>query len=253
MGTWGRRCGAVLLLTVFAYAVAGCGGAATTTSTQATSTSVTTASTTTTTAPATTTSQATTTSVPTTTTAMPTATTMPPTTTTATTQPSGEVLYQITDWSAGMSSWAGSAQWKTVGGMLVTDGSDRSIAVAPVDLRNRRDYAVEAEIQAIKPDSSFFGVLGRLVNGVGYEGGYADYGYMRIRYNGDEIAKSGSFSLDNGWHRYRLEVTQNNIRLLFDGAEVARAIDNRMLDAGTVGIYCDHCQINVRSFRVMGL
>jgi hypothetical protein len=34
---------------------------------------------------------------------------------------------------------------------------------------------------------------------------------------------------------------------------LAQAMDNRALEAGTVGIYCGKGQINVRAFRVVAL
>jgi len=60
------------------------------------------------------------------------------------------------------------------------------------------------------------------------------------------------FSINTDWHTYRFEVTGNTMTLLFDGAEVVRAMDNRQLEAGTVGIYCSG-QINIRAFRVIAM
>ncbi len=215
-------------------------------------------------APTTTTGpETTTTAVETTTTTLTPATTSSTTTsapiTTTTTTPAvvapGTVLYEIHDWS-GNSSWALTGQWKTVTRMLVADGTEMSIAIAPLQLGNRPDYAMEAEIQAVGDERNLrFYLEARLINGVGYWGGPGlENGnrYMRIGYDQTSIART-TFSIDGDWHTYRFEVNGNNLKLFFDGAEVARAMDNRVLEAGTAGIYCAGGQINVRAFRVIAL
>src|SRR5689334_10044113 len=61
------------------------------------------------------------------------------------------VLYQA-DWSNGMDGWSGSGGWKTVGGMLVNDGTndDPSLWIpAPYEPGSITDYAIEAEIQLV--------------------------------------------------------------------------------------------------------
>jgi hypothetical protein len=203
----------------------------------------------------------------TTTTVASTTTTLPPTTTTAviadvpTTetagaaqQPTGTVLYEITDWSSGTSGWAAAGQWKTAGGMLVTDGSSNSFAVAPIDLTGHPDYIVECEVQILDPTAQTDVLLmARMINGAGYYGGFdGSAARMAIGYGDGELSNS-SFVLDNNWHTYRLEVRGNAVRLFFEQAEVARAVDNRALDPGTVGIYCGSGQISVRSFKVIAL
>lgn len=219
--------------------------------------------TTTTAAPATTTTAepaTTSTAAPaTTTTTEATTTTTEETTTTSSTsttlgvKPAGTLLYEITDWSNQMGNWAAIGQWKTVNKMLVADGSENSTAVAPPSV-GQSNYAVEAEIQVIKPGASVRCYLkARMVNDVGYYGGF-DGGWdaVRIGYDDDTIAVP-HISMDANWHKYRLEVNGNSIRLLLDGAPVAQGIDNRMLNSGNVGIYCGNGQINVKSFRVYAL
>jgi hypothetical protein len=194
----------------------------------------------------------TTTSKSTTTTSKSTTTTAAPTTTTVAATP-GAVLYEITDWS-GASGWALTGQWKTVSGMLVCDGSEDSGTVAPLRLGDQANYAVEAEIQIIDPDDAMFWLEGRLINGVGYTAGAAfDWGrILRIGYGYEAIGQT-DFSLDGEWHTYRFELYDNSLKLFFDGAEVTRAMDNRILEPGTVGIYSSEGQINVRAFRVIAL
>lgn len=162
------------------------------------------------------------------------------------------MLYEISEWSNGMEGWAATGQWKTVRGMLVSDGTADSIAVAPVDLGGQADCAVEAEIQVLDPGSVVCYLQARLINGDGYFGGLQGWvDSMRIGFASNTIS-SADFSTNSDWHTYRLEVAGNTMTLFFDGAEVVRAMDNRQLEAGTVGIYCSG-QINVRAFRVIAL
>jgi hypothetical protein len=164
----------------------------------------------------------------------------------------GTVIYEISDWSTGMGGWAASGEWKTVNGMLVSDGTEDSIAVAPVNLAGQPDYAVEAEMEFFDPEHVNCFLEARLINGEGYYGGYYGWwGSMGIGFGSDRILEA-DFSVNSDWHTYRFEVTGNSMRLLFDGAEVARAGDNRQLAPGTVGIFCGG-QVNVRAFRVIAL
>jgi hypothetical protein len=166
----------------------------------------------------------------------------------------GTVLYEISDWSTGASGWAAAGQWKTAGGMLVTDGSSDSFAIAPVDLTGHPDYVVECEVQILDPKAETdILLMARMINGAGYWGGFdGSARRMVVGYGTDELGGAG-FVLDSNWHTYRLEVRGNMVKIFFEQAEVGRAVDNRALEPGTVGIYCGSGQINVRSFRVIAL
>jgi hypothetical protein len=249
----------LMLLMVFAV---GCSIATDLTTTTTDTAAAATGSTTPTLAPTTTsTIVQTTTTVPSTSTTLPAATTTTVTagvtatdTGGAAQQPAGIVLYEISDWSSGINGWAAAGQWKTVGGMLVTDGSSDSFAVAPVDLTGHPDYAVECEVQILDPSAGTDVVLmARMINGTGYWGGFAgSEAQMVVGYGQGDLGAS-SFVLDSNWHKYRLEVRGNTVKLFLEQAEVARAVDNRALEPGTVGIYCAGGQICVRSFRVVAL
>jgi hypothetical protein len=192
-----------------------------------------------------------------TTTTEPADTTVPTTVETETPEETETVLYEITDWSEGTSGWAAAGQWKTAGGMLVADGSSDSFAVAPVDLTGYPDYVVECEIQILEPEGDIdVFLIARMINGRGLWGGF-DSNNTRMKIGYGRFGKTSiarvDFDMDGDWHQYRLEVRGNSLKLYFEEAEVARAMDNRALEAGTVGIYCGNGQINVRSFRVIAL
>jgi hypothetical protein len=181
-------------------------------------------------------------------------TTEPLTPTTVTSLPEGSVLYECTDWSTGLSGWAAAGQWKTVAGMLVTDGSSDSFAVAPVDLGEQRNYAVECEIQILAPDAGTdVYLMARMTNGLGYWAGFNGENERLVVGFGESDIADAHFALDGQWHKYRLELYDNTLKLRFEDAELVRAADNRALEAGTVGIYCGKGQINVRAFRVVAL
>lgn len=183
------------------------------------------------------------------------ATTAVPLPPTAVTLPRAEtVLYEITDWSAGLNGWAPAGQWKTVAGMLVTDGSSDSFAVAPLDLGEQRNYAVECEIQILAPDTGTdVYLMTRMTNGLGYWAGFNGENERLVIGFGESDVADAHFALDSQWHKYRLEVYYNSLKLRFADAELVRTMDNRALDAGTVGIYCGKGQVNVRAFRVVAL
>jgi hypothetical protein len=92
-----------------------------------------------------------------------------------------------------------------------------------------------------------------MINGTGYWGGFSGSADRMVVGYGDADLGGSGFVLDGNWHKYRIEVRGNSVKLFLEQAEVARAVDNRALEAGTVGIYCAHGQINVRSFKVVAL
>jgi hypothetical protein len=126
--------------------------------------------------------------------------------------------------------------------------------VAPVDLTGHPDYVVECEVQILDPSvGTDVLLMARMINGTGYWGGFAGpETQMVVGYGRGNLGYT-SFVLDTNWHKYRLEVRGNTVKLFLEQAEVARAVDNRALEPGTVGIYCAGGQINVRSFRVIAL
>jgi hypothetical protein len=168
--------------------------------------------------------------------------------------PTETVLYEITDWSQGVSGWAAAGQWTTIGGMLVTDGTSDTFAVAPVDLGAQVDYAVECEIQIAHPEAGTdVYLMARMINGMGFWAGYNGANTRMVIGYGENTIADANFVLDDQWHTYRLEVKDNTLRLFFENAEVARCTDNSAVEPGTVAIYCGKGQISVRAFRVLAL
>jgi hypothetical protein len=227
--------------------------------------------------PAPSTAAATTVAPPSATTAPPTATVVPPTTTsvppsatpappTLTPQPPtptprpapGTVLYQA-NWSAGLSGWVGSTDWKVSNGMLLNDGARRDSRIeapfrVPLD-----DYAVEVELQQPPGSAGWLLVFAR---GGGGDSGYSlgvDRDQYRMVWLGDRVVVGanplGQKAFDPGtvWRTYRLEAQGNRLRALIDGGVMLEATDNKHLSGGIVGLVADTAQVMVRSFKVVAL
>jgi len=207
----------------------------------------------------------------TTATAAPSATPRPsntPQPTATSTPKAGDELYAVTSWPGGLSGWSGNTDWKTAGGMLVYSSENQlggGVIWAPYRPPTS-DYAVEAEIQIISDPNCCdgFGVIVRGTGngeinayrgGVGHGGDSGPYGAVLIA--GDPFhccLRHQAFSPGKGWHKYRLEVKANQLRLFIDDAPAGEAVDNRFLSGQLVGLWTNTSpQVNVRSFRVFQL
>jgi hypothetical protein len=174
-----------------------------------------------------------------------------------------------------MNGWTGASEWKTLNGQLLSDGNWTHTmvngAVAPTGGDTilspykppTADFAVEARIQIISnPDNCWVAIGGRIQNdGSGYDGyfvGYdAYYGDGVIAYfspgSGWTPMRSNGFHPGNDWHIYRAEFKGNQITLKIDGSIVLQIMDNRLLNAGRVGLENGDCQVGVSSFQVTAL
>jgi hypothetical protein len=173
------------------------------------------------------------------------------------------------DWSTGMNGWVTSSDWKVVQGMLVNDGGGSSqdlTAMAPDIFGSVKDFLVEAEIQLVRYNFTFAESFGLIVRSSNEGGGYGvghcagDCGESINERVGTVIAIDGSGFIKNApfdpgtiWHTYRAEVRGNEIRLIIDGTLMVKTVDNRFLESGRIGLWCDHAQINVKNFVVAPL
>jgi hypothetical protein len=178
-------------------------------------------------------------------------------------------IYQA-DWTNGMGGWVGGEEWKTVAGMLISDG--RSFAGAASQGMNaarppyrpaRPDYAVTARIKIVS-DPLVYNCHAALQLRVAPDGqGQETHGYYLgyVQGTGAVITSfhpSGlttpvshaTFSPGNEWHEYSAVAKDNLLSLKIDGSTVLEAPDNKYLDAGQVGIMSDACQLQVGSFTV---
>lgn len=162
------------------------------------------------------------------------------------------VLYQA-DWSSGFNGWTGGRDWKTVAGMLVTDGSlGYSETIAPYRAPTA-DYSVAAEIQNLgggygtgllvrrDQSGSYYGAMGP------GPGGFTCIGIAHA----DCIGPRNPFNDAGGWHTYRIDARGNHLSLFIDGYTVNELTDNRFLTGGGVGLVTSSVQFQVRSFKVL--
>lgn len=172
------------------------------------------------------------------------------------------VLYRA-DWSKGMDGWSGSEDWTALGGKLLCAGKDFSLtvgAVAPLDLDRAEGYAVEADIQLLRYTISngSFGVMVRVQeDGTGYGAGHVPSDkavVLRTEQGGGRpVLDSQAFTPGGEWHRYRIEVRDNELRAFIDGAPTLSATDNTFLTGKRVGLWSSGAQLSVRGFEVTEL
>lgn len=197
----------------------------------------------------------------------PTPTTMPsptPSPTPASPQP-GTVLYQA-NWSNGLDGWAGSQDWKSQGGMLVSDGTYQDTNGSqisptiepPYQVKETSDYAVEVRIQQLGGQGCFDAVVLRgsvATDGVqGYRFTIGCYGGATIyAAHGSSLNQIAHVDFDPGntWHTYRLEAKGTSITAFIDGIQVLGVTDATYLSGGVLGMKSEATQIDVSSFKVI--
>lgn len=204
----------------------------------------------------------------------PTATPMPSATpsSTPTSPPVVGTVLCLGGGSKGWSGWAGSSDWKILNGALLNDGSKRfggggaPSLVAPCQLGAISNYAVEVTMQIISAGNNpsfgidirgtttqngWQGYMGSMCQGIG-----CGYGYLlSIDADNSENMLTQTSSYDPGTtsHTYRVEVKDNNIRWLIDGAQILSVTDNQYLTGDEVGLWCNWFQLSVSSFKVVAL
>lgn len=147
--------------------------------------------------------------------------------------------------------------------MLLSTGESyrtTATALAPLDLEQVGDFAVDAEIQLVRHNSgaNSFGVMVRVQDdGTGYAAGAtaSDEVVLLAELGGGRptTLDSRPFTPELGWHRYRIEVRGNETRVLVDGQQVLSATDNTFLTGKRVGLWSQRSQLSVRSFEVTAL
>jgi hypothetical protein len=168
----------------------------------------------------------------------------------------GDILYKA-DWSAGRAGWAGSQDWKIFDNMLISDGTNGSwemSIIAPYDTSGLTDFAVEAEIQVIKPlGCSSFSLVTHITEK--FKGWRSAVNFCEFKgaYIVEQDTGHRPFSPGNEWHTYRVEVKGNTLRYFIDGGLIAEMTDNRLLTPGKVGLSNDEVQLQIRRFEISAL
>ena len=193
---------------------------------------------------------------------------------------SGQLIYQVTDWT----TWQGSAQWKivdanTYGSDGTDDGSSgRQYTTWAPGLNLPQNYAIEATITFVRSTENHgdyeVDLMGRgdgTSNGYGV-GAYAFscsstsstcdneaaislIGIGNDSSNGTNTTRltTSRYTLDNKPHTFRAEFQKDTIKFSIDGAPYGSTTDNTYLDAGRIGLRVYDADVNVTSFKVLAL
>lgn len=190
----------------------------------------------------------------------------------------GIVLYQE-DGSDNWKGWSGSADWKTLNGTLLNDGTnDTSNATAPptitapYQVEGTSDYAVETRIRVQRQITTGAIEPGFNISARGASVGNTWEGYSASIYapnttnsqpeayiqNNNQnfsasVLESANFDPGTNWHTYRFEVKGNDLRLLIDGALKLEVQDNQFLTGGQVGLTDYDEELTVASFKIIAL
>jgi hypothetical protein len=184
-----------------------------------------------------------------------------------------KVLYQA-NWRSSTAGWtAGGGAWPVRNGLLTNTSDDSSTFVAPYTV-TRTSYALEATIRLVswryssESENNAFGVLFRgagkgqgnpasgLMGGVvrGFLGCAGLFSWAAIAtadVDSEVLKQNSTFRPGNGWHRYRVEVRGNRLRLLVDGRERNAVTSTRFARGLRVGLFSLAGRIQVSGFRVL--
>jgi hypothetical protein len=155
--------------------------------------------------------------------------------------------------------------------MLVNDGNtgtfNPTTLWAACRLAGVTDYAVEAEIELIRYTyevSTGFGIVVRAdADRRGYAAGHCGgpglsmcgpnnwNAFVWSTEDPQHPISAAPFKPEPGWHRYRVEVRGDNIKLYIDGNLYVAVTDSRYLSGPNIGLFSKAAVIRVRSFSVM--
>jgi len=201
--------------------------------------------------------------------------------------PPAGLLYQA-NWLHGLGQWTAPGGgrphgWSISNGMLFYDGSGQQAIIPPYNpgKQGHAAYAIQAEIRMVRgviPGQQIFGG-DVLVNGSNGSTGYswtiynsgnlgngADQctngrdgkGCVGLSFTNTPGVEAGDiakhpFTYGYGWHTYRMEVKDNQIRFLIDGKMVIKLAQYRYWSGGYPDLTSNHTQILVRSFQIIAL
>jgi hypothetical protein len=188
----------------------------------------------------------------------------------------GTMLYSE-DGSDNWKGWSGSADWKTLNGALLNDGSYDTNTIAPTitapyQVEGTSDYAVEAKIniQRQNQGKSVTSAFGITVRGATNGGTWQGY-FALISAPGANEPQAAAFITNNNTnfessilakcpfdpgtdvHTYRVEVKGNDIKLLIDGSLKVETQDNQFLTGSQVGMISYNDELTVSSFSITAL
>lgn len=192
---------------------------------------------------------------------------------TLTAPPAGTVLFQA-DWSHGVAGWQGMHGFQVVQGQLEASAGNLSTLILPYQ-PTVSNYALEMRIQVVRllqANSGYFTIFAMKAAGRdGYQAGVSGVKGSEPRPNGSHaqaqvfidpyssMAAGSALPIDYepGFQprTYRVEVQDNQARLLVDGVQIGRASSEQTetLSNGPLGLNTEQLVLRVSSIRILAL
>ncbi|MDQ2903680.1 MAG: family 16 glycoside hydrolase [Ktedonobacteraceae bacterium] len=187
--------------------------------------------------------------------------------------PRGTVLYQA-DWSHGLTGWQASGGWQVMHGQLEVNAPAMASIFVPYRL-TVTSYAIEVHIQVVRllhENGGYFSIFTQKVPGRdGYQAGVSDLKGTEPRPNGSHpqaqvfIDPTSSTTTGTGmpidyepgwqWHTYRVEVQDNQARLLVDDVQIGTASSDKtdVLSNEPLGLSTEQTVLRVSDLRIIAL
>ncbi len=187
--------------------------------------------------------------------------------------PGGTVLFQA-NWSHGLSGWSGTQGWTVAQGQQEIEVNSSGSATLAIPYKPVvSNYAIEIRLQVVRllqdHGGNFVFAATKQKGKDGYQAGVLDLkkpgpfgshpqAQATIDPNGD-MPQGCCLPIDYepgyDWHTYRLEVQDNEVRLLVDGTEIAHADSNGTdtLSNGPLTLNSTLALLRISSLRILAL
>ncbi len=187
--------------------------------------------------------------------------------------PGGTVLFQAS-WSRGLSDWTGTQGWTVAQGQEEIEVNSTSSATLAIPYKPVvSNYAIEIHLQVVRlpqdHGGNFLFAAAKQKGKDGYQVGVLDLkkpgpfgshpqAQATIDPSGN-MPRSCCLPIDYepgyDWHTYRLEVQDNEVRLLVDGTEIAHANSNGTdtLSNGPLTFNSTLAILRISSLRIVAL
>jgi hypothetical protein len=185
--------------------------------------------------------------------------------------PGGTVLFQA-NWSRGLSGWTGTQGWTVAQGQIqVNSTSSATLAIPYKPVVS--NYAIEIHLQVVRllqdHGGNFVFAAAKQAGKDGYQAGVLDLkkpgpfgSHPQAQATIDpssDMPRGCCLPIDYepgyDWHTYRLEVQDNEVRLLVDGTEIAHADSNDTdtLSNGPLTFNSTLAVLRISSLRIVAL
>jgi hypothetical protein len=172
----------------------------------------------------------------------------------------------VADWSAGPGNWTLPQGWLVENNALILEASAPGHVLAPYQPATP-EYAVEVQLTAtfgLEPPTCDNGggilfspsadvtVTGTFPTGVLFSRCHQGWELSVVNAEGErETLIAGQMQADDAPHTFRVEVSQNAVRILIDGTTISGIVDDRIGQVPFPGLYSTaNYRITASSFRI---